>query len=83
MPVIRRADDHDLGFLFREQFAVVLVFHGLIAGELLHLLNGGVAAVRVDVAHGDDLAFAASIAQPRMFMPHQPVPMRAVRYLPF
>jgi hypothetical protein len=54
MPMIWRADDHDLRSLFLEHFAVVLIFFRLIAGEFFYFGRGRIQLVFVNVAHRDD-----------------------------
>jgi hypothetical protein len=58
MPVVGRGHDHDLGLLLVEQFAVVPIPAGLVAGELRHALGRGGELARVDVGQPHDLAAA-------------------------
>ncbi len=58
VPVVRRADNDDFGFLFCQQFAVILIELWLIAGELGDFSGGRCDLIFIHVAHRNDLRFA-------------------------
>jgi len=58
MPVIGGAHNDNLRLLPLKKLTIVFVFPGLIAAELFYFRCGRIQLVGVNVAHGNDSAFA-------------------------